>query len=195
MHRTDRDLYDALHDAMNLAHLSRADKVGIVGYGVAHLWEGDPRDGTKLIVPFGNLITDAGDLYCAGKIITLIAPANAAAPTAANGMKLGTASTAVTKTDAGLGTYLSASNVAFDASFPATVNLGSTLGVNAQYKTTWGAGIATSATIQEVAIVNDQATNADTTAPNTYSHAVFTLINKAAGDSLAITYNWKALGA
>jgi len=146
-------------------------------------------------VPFHNLITDAGDLYIAGKVIAAIAPASPAAPTAANGMKLGTANTAATKTDAGLATYLTASNVAFDASYPQTANLGTTLGVNAVYKTTWPAGTATSSSIQEVAIVNDQASNADSSAANTYSRAVLTLVNKTASDSLAVTWNWKALGA
>jgi hypothetical protein len=184
---------DALHAAHDAARGLVPEGLGIVGYGVAHLMDGDGK--TKQLTPFRNLITDAGDLYIAGKIITAISPAAPSAPTAANGMKLGTASTAATKTDAGLGTYLTASNVVFDASYPQTANLGSTLGVNAVYKTTWAAGVATSATINEVAIVNDQATNADTTAANTYSHAVITTVNKTASDSLAITWNWKALGA
>ncbi|MEO7133408.1 MAG: hypothetical protein ABI024_04230 [Vicinamibacterales bacterium] len=182
-------------EAFDMAHRSRADRVGIIGYGVAELYEGDRREGHKLFVPFGNLITDAGDMYYAGKGITGISPAAPAAPTAANGMKLGTGVTAAVKADAGLITYLTASNVVFDATFPSTSNLGTTLGVNAVYKTTWAAGVATNAAITEVAIVNDQATNADSTAANTYSRAVFTAINKAAGDSLAITWNHKFLGA
>jgi hypothetical protein len=128
-------------------------------------------------------------------IIALVTPVAPAQPTKANGMKLGTGSTAAAKTDAGLITYLSGSNNPFDASFPATVNLGSTLGVNAQYKTTWPAGDSTNAALREVAIVNDAGTDADSTAPNTYSRAVFTLIDKQAADSLAITWNWKCLGA
>jgi hypothetical protein len=184
---------DALHAAHDAARGLVPDGMGIVGYGVAELRDGDGR--IKQLVPFHNLITDAGDLYIAGKIIAAIAPASPAAPTAANGMKLGTASTAASKTDAGLATYLTASNVAFDATYPQTANLGSTLGVNAVYRTTWGAGVATSATINEVAIVNDQASNADSSAANTYSRAVLTTVNKTASDSLAVTWNWKALGA
>jgi hypothetical protein len=184
---------DALHAALAAARALTADGMGMVGYGVAELVDGDGL--LKQLVPFHNLITDAGDLYIAGKIIAAIAPASPSAPTAANGMKLGTASTAATKTDAGLGTYLTASNVAFDATYPQTANLGAGLGVNAVYRTTWAAGVATSATINEVAIVNDQATNADSTAGNTYSRAVLTTVNKTASDSLAITWNWKALGA
>ena len=184
---------DALHAAFDAARGLVPDGIGMVGYGVAELRDGDGR--IKQLVPFHNLITDAGDLYIAGKIITAIAPASPAAPTAANGMKLGTASTAATKTDAGLGTYLTASNVAFDATYPQTANLGAGLGVNAVYRSTWAAGVATSATINEVAIVNDQATNADSSAANTYSRAVLTTVNKTASDSLAVTWNWKALGA
>jgi hypothetical protein len=184
---------DALHSAYDAARALVTDRAGIVGYGIAELIDGDGR--LKQLVPFHNLITDAGDLYIAGKIIAAIAPASPSAPTAANGMKLGTASTAATKTDAGMATYLTASNAAFDASYPQTANLGSTLGVNAVYKTTWAAGTATSSTINEVAIVNDQATNADSTAANTYSRAVLTTVNKTSSDSLAVTWNWKCLGA
>jgi hypothetical protein len=195
LHRIDRDIRDAIHDAFGLAHASRSDRGGIVGYGIAHLYEGNIHDGTKLIVPFGNLITDAGDLYAAGKVITGISPANPSAPTAASGMKLGTGSTAASKTDAGCVTYETGSNNPFDASFPATVNLGSTLGVNAQYKTTWAAGDVTEAALREVIIVNDAGTDADSTAANTYSRAVYSNIDKQAADSLAITWNWKYLGA
>lgn len=186
-------ILDALRAAHDLALTQ--DRVGIVGYGVAELRDGDGK--IKQLVPFHNLITDAGDLYIAGKIITAISPASASAPTAANGMKLGSGSTAVAKSGAGgaLVTYISGSNVAFDASYPQTSNLGAGLGVNAVYKTTWAAGTATNSAITEVAIVNDQGTNATTSAANTYSRALITSVNKTASDSLAITWNWKALGA
>jgi hypothetical protein len=184
-----------MHAAYDAARGLAPDGVGMVGFGVAELRDGDGR--IIQLAPFHNLITDAGDLYIAGKIIAGIAPATPAAPTAANGMKLGTGSTAVAKnsTGAALVTYLSGSNVAFDASYPQTANLGAGLGVNAVYRTTWAAGVATSSSINEVAIVNDQGTNATTSAANTYSRAVISLVNKTASDSLAITWNWKALGA
>jgi hypothetical protein len=184
---------DALHAAHDVARTLVPDGQGWVGFGVAHLFDGDGV--TKQLVPFHNLITDAGDLYIAGKVIAAIAPASPSAPTAANGMKLGSGSTAVAKSGAGgaLVTYITASNVAFDATYPQTANLGAGLGVNAVYRTTWAAGVAT-ATIAEVVIVNDQATNATTTAANTYSRALISVV-KAAGDSLAVTWNWKSLGA
>lgn len=186
---------DALHAAFTTARGLVPDGIGMVGYGVAELTDGAGQ--LVQLVPFHNLITDAGDLYVAGKIIAAIAPASPSAPTAANGMKLGTGATAVAKSGAGgaLVTYLTASNVAFDASYPQTANLGAGLGVNSVYKTTWVAGVATNSAITEVVIVNDQATNATSTAANTYSRALISSVNKTASDSLAITWNWKALGA
>ncbi len=186
------EFFDALHAAHDMA---LPDAVGFVGYGVAELRDGDGK--RTLLVPFKNLITDAGDLYIAGKIIAAIAPASASAPTAASGMKLGTGSTAVAKAGAGgaLVTYLSGSNAAFDATYPQTSNLGAGLGVNAVYKTTWAAGTATNSAITEVAIANDAGTNATSSAANTYSRALITSVNKTASDSLSVTWNWKALGA
>ena len=144
-----------------------------------------------------NLITDAGDLYHAQKVITAIAPASASAPTAMSGMKLGTGTTAAAKSGAGgaLVTYLTASNQAFDATYPQTSNLGAGLGVTAVYKTTYAAGTATNSAITEAVIVNDAATNATSTAANTISRVVFTAINKGALDTLAITWSHKFLGA
>jgi hypothetical protein len=185
---------DAIHAAHEQA-CGLTDKGGLVGYGVAALFDGDMQ--LTSLTPFSNLITDAGDLYYAGKMITAISPASPSAPTAVNGMKLGTGTTAVAKAGAGgaLVTYLTASNVVFDATFPSTANLGAGLGVNAVYKTTWAAGVATNPAITEVVIVNDQATNATTTAANTISRALITAVNKGASDTLAITWNHKALGA
>jgi hypothetical protein len=143
-----------------------------------------------------NLITDAGDLYQATRIAAGVNSNGVSQPTLVTGMKLGTATTAAAKADAGLATYLTASNVTFDAGYPQVSNLGAGLGVNVVYRCTWAAGVATSATINEVAIVNDAATNADSTAANTISRGVFgTTINKAAGEALEVTWNHKQLGA
>lgn len=143
-----------------------------------------------------NLITDAGDLYYAGMAIALVTPATPAQPTKMTGMKLGTGTTAASKAGAGaaLVTYITGSNNPFDASFPATQNLGAGLGVNGQYKTTWAAGDVTNAAITEAVIVNDAATDATTSAANTSHRVVFTAINKTASDSLVITWSAKFLG-
>ena len=193
MHENNR-----ITDALDIA-LTRARGLGsgsrIVGYGVAVVT--GPDGEVKQIEPFANLVTDKGDEYYAKKAITGISPANATAPTAANGMKLGTGTTAASKssTGAALVSYISGSNVAFDSTYPQAGAVGTDAGWNATYQTTWAAGTATNSAITEVVIVNDQAANATTTAANTISRAVLTAINKAAGDSLTITWNHKFLGA
>lgn len=190
--------HNAITDALNVA-LARAREIGsgqrIVGYGVAVLR--DAEGNIKQCEPFANLVTDKGDEYYAKKAIVGISPANAAAPTAANGMKLGTGSTAASKssTGAALGTYISGSNNAFDSTYPQAAAVGTDQGWNATYQTTWGAGDSTNSAITEVVIVNDQASDATSTAANTYSRAVISSVNKAAGDTLTITWNHKFLGA
>lgn len=190
----DKTLFDAMHDAHSMAR--NLDRIGMVGYGVAELFDGDGK--RSLLLPFANLVTDAGDLYYAGKAIASIAPASPSAPTAASGMKLGTGSTAVAKSGAGgaLVTYETGSNQAFDSSYPQTANLGAGLGVNAVYRSTWAAGDVTETALAEVVIVNDAGTDATSTAANTYSRALFgSTINKGASDSLVVTWNHKFLGA
>lgn len=172
----------------------RAALAGIHGVFKAELF--DEFGNLKEVREGENLITDAGDGYYAAKAIAGIGPANPAAPTAANGMKLGTGTTAAAKSGAGgaLVTYLTASNLPFDTSWPVVVNLGAGLGQVGEYKTTWGAGVATNAALTEAVIVNDQATNATSTAANTYHRIVFTAINKLAADTLVITWRAKFLG-
>lgn len=184
---------DTLRAAADMA--ASLDHVGLVGFGVAHLLDGDGR--TKSLVPFANLVTTAGDEYYARKAIVGISPALPAAPTAVNGMKLGTGTTAASKSGAAaaLVTYLAGSNVVFDATFPSAAAVGGDTGWNATYKTTWAAGVATNAAITEVAIVNDQATNATSAAAATISRAIIATVNKTAADSLAITWSHKFLGA
>jgi hypothetical protein len=171
------------------------DSMGLTGTALIELH----NDAGELIhsETVENLITDAGDLYYAGMMIALVNPAAPAQPTKMTGMKLGTGATAASKAGAGaaLVTYLSASNVAFDATYPNTVNLGSTLGVNAVYKTTWVPGVATNGAITEAVIVKDSGTNATSTAANSASRITFGAVAKAAGDTLSITWNHKALGA
>lgn len=179
-----------------LGEAQKIDRLGIVGYGVAHLLDGDGK--TKQLVPFANRITTAGDQYYAKMGIVGIAPANATAPTAASGMKLGNDSaTAAAKSGAGaaLVTYITGSNNAFDSTYPQAAAVGGDGGWNATYKTTWAAGDVTNSDIEEVVIVNDAATDATSTAANTYSRAIITSVNKTASDSLAITWNHKFLGA
>lgn len=187
-----------ISDAMTVA-LQRArdlgSGVGMVGYGVAVVR--DPDGNVKQCVPFANLVTTAGDQYYAQMGIALVGTPNTAQPTKANGMKLGTGSTAASKSGAGsfIGTYISGSNVAFDAAYPQASAVGSDVGWHATYQTTWAAGTATNSAIVEVAIVTDRATDTQGAAASTISRAIISSVNKAAGDSLTITWNHKFLGA
>lgn len=189
-----RDLHHASVDALREVERGLSERMGLVGFGTVVVRDGDGRfvDGRA----FSNLVTDVGDAYCASKLIAGIAPASPAAPTAASGMKLGTGVTAASKssTGAALGTYISASNQAFDATYPQTNNLGAGLGQTAVYRVLYAAGTATNGAITEAVIVNDAATNATTSAANTYSRTVFTAINKGGSDTLTVTWNWKQLG-
>ncbi len=193
------EIRDAFMASLDMAREIGRDTMGMTGFGVLELRDGDLK--IKSLTPFSNLITDAGDLYAASKIITGIGTPNAAAPTAANGMKLGTGTNAVhkvTANQANLQTYLSGSQQLFtltDTTYPQISNLGSLLGVCVVYKITYAAGTATNSAITEAVIVNDAGSNATSTVPNTYSRTVFTAINKGASDSLAITWQWKQLGA
>jgi hypothetical protein len=185
-------------DALMLALERRRqfeDLTGVVGFGTFDLFT--EWGELKVRRWFENLITDAGDLYNVTRILAAVTPAAPADATKVTGMKLGTGTTAAAKNGAGaaLVTYLTASNVAFDATWPKAVNLGAGLGVNAQYQTTWPAGTATNAAITEAVIVNDAGTNATSTAANTISRTVFTAINKTASDVLVGTWNHKQFGS
>lgn len=188
--------FETMAEALAQARrLALREGAGIYGFGIARLLDGDGK--VKRLIPFANIITTVGDEYCAKKIIVGISPANPAAPTAANGMKLGTGTTAAAKSGAGaaLVTYKTGSNVAFDTAYPVASAVGGDGGWLSTYRTTWAAGVATDTALTEVVIVNDQGTNATSAAASTYSRAVITTVNKAAGDALEITWNWKSLGA
>jgi len=137
--------------------------------------------------------------------ITVVASAAAQTYPVANGMKLGTGSTAMNKTTPtgmDLTTYGTGvtGNKAFDATYPQFANLGNGLGATATYKTTWNAGEATVSGLNEVAIIaewpfTDTATTSGAT-KGTVSRAILSpVVNKGASDTLAITWLHKFLGA
>ncbi len=166
-------------------------------YGEVELFLIDKHDRIKAHRFATNLVTTAGDGYYAGKAITGIAPASPGAPTAASGMKLGTGVTAAAKSGAGaaLGTYITGSNNAFDATYPQLEDLAGDTGFNAVYQTTWAAGDVTNSAITECVLVNDAGTDATSSAANTYSRVTFTAIDKQAGDALIALWKHKFLGA
>jgi hypothetical protein len=190
-----RLLMEAASDAYAMARRLGREERGFIGYGLVEKRDGDGA--LAQLDVFVNKITTAGDQYYAQMGVALVSPASTAQPTKMSGMKLGTATTAVAKSSTGsaLTTYITASNNPFDASFPSTAAVGSDLGWNATYKTSWAAGDVTNATINEVVIVNDAATDATSTSANTAARAVISTVNKTSSDSLAITWTHTFLGA
>lgn len=165
------------------------------GFGVV-----EHRDNRGLLIaadPFVNKITTAGDQYYAKMGMVGVSPAAPVAPTLVNGMKLGTSAGAETKSGVGsfITTYISGSNNPFDSTYPQAAAVGGDTGWNITYKTTWGAGDSTNATINEVTVVTDQGSDTAGSAANSISRAVISTVNKASGDTLAITWNHKFLGA
>lgn len=146
-----------------------------------------------------NLITAAGDLYYATRGAAGVSPANLAdVGSVVNGMKLGTGTVDPAKAGAGaanLGAYITGSNNAFDSGYPALNDLGDSLGVEIEYKTTWPAGDATNSAITEAVIVVDQASDLTSTEANTIARIEFTAVNKTASDVLVISWKHKFLGA
>jgi len=138
-------------------------------------------------------VTQVGDQYYGERAAGIASP-----PAQITGMKLGTGSTAVAKTGAGaaLVTYLSGSNKALDGGFPTSALNGSSRRI--QWKRTYAAGEATTASaITEAVLVNDTiATDATSTAANTISRVLITGVgSKGASDTLTVTWNHDLLGA
>lgn len=175
---------------------TKTEEIGTTGYGEAVLR--GPDGEIKQRVEFKNLITDKGDEYYSKKAAVSVGDYGSSAPTAVNGMKLGTGTTAAAKSGAGssIVTYISGSNNALDASSPTCSAVGTDVGWYIIYTVTWAAGDATNAAIAEVALVNDQASDDIGSAAETYARAVLSsTVDKAAGDSLTIVWRHKFLGA
>lgn len=179
--------------AHNIDMLS--DESPSTGFVVLQLHDKDGR--LKLTRTAKNLITDAGDQYHVKRIGAGVLPAAPADVTKVTGMKLGTGTTAAAKSGAGgaLVTYVTGSNVAIDAAFPTTQNLGAGLGWTVTYQTTFVAGIATNAALTEVVLVTDSATDLTSVAANTIARVVFAATPKAATDQLTIAWAHKQLGS
>lgn len=189
-----KDLNLALLDAQKSLGGIR-EGLGLYGFGTVALLGPDGR--VKDLESFANKITTAGDQYYAQRAIAGVAPAAPADVTKMTGMKLGTGTTAASKSGAGaaLVTYIATSNRAFDATYPSAAAAGTDVGWNATYKTTWAAGVVTNSAITEAVIVNDSATDATSTAANTAARVVFAAKNKTVDDTLIITWVHTFLGA
>jgi hypothetical protein len=179
------------------------ERAGLVGSGHYDLWseegfkahlDGDPLAAFGDLVhdEFTNLVTRVGDEYYGERAAGIASP-----PAQVTGMQLGTGTTAVAKTGAGatIVTLVASSLVAIDGTWPQSSLNGSSRRI--QWKTTWGAGVATANNIAEVVLTN-QSTGTQTAVPEADSIARALLsptVNKGAADTLAITWNHDILGA
>jgi hypothetical protein len=138
-----------------------------------------------------NLITDVGDQYYAQRAIAGVTPAAPADATKVTCMKLGTGATAVAKNGAGAGlvTYLSGTNVAFDSSNPSRSNNVVT------YTTTFGPGVGTHAALAEIVIAVTNANSTSAAADCIARALISPTRNKQAGDTLVATWTHTFLGA
>lgn len=168
----------------------QVDRAGLSGWVEVDLYDEDGNLKLHLAVP--NLITEVGDEYYGERAAGIASP-----PNQVSGMRLGTGTTAVAKTGAGAAivTYVSGSSIAIDGGFPTSALNGSSRRI--QWKTTWGAGVATASSISEVVITNEASlTDVAGTAANTISRALLSpVVNKGASDTLAVTWNHDLLGA
>lgn len=164
--------------------------LGLRGWVEVDLYDEYGKLKLHLVTP--NLITQVGDEYYGERAAGIASP-----PDQVTGMRLGTGTTAVAKTGAGAAivTYVSGSNKAIDGSFPTSALSGSSRRI--QWKTTWIAGEGTADDIAEVVISNENPlTNVAGTAANTISRALLSpTVNKAAGDSLVVTWNHDVEGS
>lgn len=186
-------LLPTFEDACQVLGIKPGDVAGLSGRG---WWElrGDDGELRELGV-FSNLITDIGDQYYMERAAGIGSP-----PAQVTGMQYGTGVTAPSKTGAGAAvvTYVSGSNQAIDGGFPTSSQPGGAgTARRIQWKVTYAAGTGTANAIAEAVIVNQTiATNSGAPAANTISRALISpTVNKAAADSLAITWNHDGLGA
>jgi hypothetical protein len=143
-------------------------------------------------VVVGNIITQVGDQYYGERATGIGSP-----PGQVTGMRLGTGTTAPSKTGAGAAivTYVTSSQVAIDGGFPASTLSGSSRRIT--WQSTWAAGVATASAIAEVVLTNEASlTNVAGTAANTVARALLSpVVNKAAGDTLVVSWAHDLLGA
>ena len=172
-----------------------ADRVGMVGEGWFELR--DERGELKELGAFRNLITDVGDQYYGERAAGISSP-----PNQVTGMKLGTGTTAVAKTGAGAAivTYVTGitASKAIDSTWPQSSQpSGSGTARQIQWKTSWSSAEAIQNGLAEV-VLSNQTSLADSagSAANTIARALLSpTINKASGDTLAVTWNHNLFGA
>lgn len=174
------DFADVLREAKRQAQIEHVCAAGVV---TAMLFSEEGDLLSQEVV--ANIVTQVGNQYYAERATGITSP-----PGQVTGERLGSGSTAAATTGAGAAivTYITASQVAIDGGFP-TSGAGAGTSRRITWQSTWGAGVATSATINEVVITNESPlTNVAGTAANTIARAVLTTVNKAAGDTLVVSW-------
>jgi len=160
--------------------------MGVTGEVIAEVRGPDGKLKSRQVTH--NLVTGQGDKFAAAAIYT--------AAYSGWGMKLGTASTAASKTGAGsyiaVADYVSGSAKALDDSTP---KAGATDDI-CQFRRLWAAGEGTNSTINRVAITDNTTDAGEADATHTFAIAVFAAqIAKGADDTLTVTWNVTFLGA
>ncbi len=135
-----------------------------------------------------NIVTSQGDKFAAAAMYT--------AAYTGWGMKLGTATTAASKSGAGsyiaTADYVSGSAKALDDGTP---KAGATNDI-VQFRRLWAAGEGTNSNINRVAITDNTTDAGEADATHTFAISVFSsAINKGADDTLTVTWNVTFLGA
>lgn len=141
-----------------------------------------------------NLITDVGDEYYGERAAGIASP-----PDQVTGMRLGTGSTAPSKTGAGAAivTYVSGTSKAIDGGYPTSSQPGGAGTARViTWRTSWAAGEADGAALREVVITNETPlTDVAGSAANTICRALFGPYSLSATDTIAITWTHSLLGA
>lgn len=174
-----------------------ADNLGLSG--VIEIEVLDEHGRVKFYEVVHNLITDVGDAYYGDAGAALCANATVTAPDGITGMRLGTGSTAPSKTGAGAAivTYVAGTAKAIDGAFPTTSQPGGAGTARVEkWKTSWLAGEADGAALREVVITNETPlSDVAGVAGNTVSRGLFGPFTLGVLDTISITWNHNLLGA
>jgi len=179
-------------DSVFTAKQSARDVEDRVGFGGVVTVELFGPDGELKYRESGyNLVTDHGDEHVGERM-------RLDATQIVTGMRLGTGSTAASKSGAGsaIVTYESGSNEALDA-VAGGADLGGGLGWRITHICTWVAGDVTEVALAEVVLTDESPlTDVAGVAGDTVGRFVFAAtIDKQAGDSLVVTWQVDFLGA
>ena len=175
-----------LKDFLNKLTQGINNNVGIRGEVIAELRGPDGKLKQRSVTH--NLVTDQGDNFFKSAIYS--------AAYSTWGMKLGTATTEASKSGAGsfvaVADYVSGSAKALDDSTP---KQGAAANV-VQFRRLWAAGEGTADNINRVGLVDNTTDAGEADATHTVATSVFSAaINKAAADTLTVTWNISLLGA